>query len=47
MIIVTIEKSLTNDVLRKVNMLIDSLEDKTGILIFMQNIVYLNGSINI
>ena len=47
MIIATIEKSLTNDVLRKINLLIDSLEEKTGIMVLMQNIVYLNGSIDI
>ena len=47
LIIATIEKSLTNDVLRKINLLIDSLEDKTGMMVLMQNIVYLNGSIDI
>jgi len=47
MIIATIEKSLTNDVLRKINLLIDSLDEKTGIMVLMQNIGYWNGSIDI
>lgn len=47
MIIATIEKSLTNEVLRKINLLIDTLKDKTGVMVLMQNIEYLNGSIDI
>ena len=47
LIIATIETSLANDVLRKINSIIDSLKDKSGILLLMQNIIYLNGSLDI
>ncbi len=47
MIIVTVEKSLSNNVIRKINIIIDSLKDKSGIMLLMQNISYLNGSLDI
>ena len=47
LIIAVMEKSRTNDTLRKINMIIDSSGEDPGILILMQNIDYINGSINI
>ena len=46
LIIAVMEKSRTNDVIRKLNLIIAE-EDDPGVLILMQNIDYTNGSINI
>ncbi len=46
-IIAAIEKYYTNDVLRKINHIIDTLPDKKGILVLMQSIDYSSGSLDI
>ena len=40
-------KSSTNDILRKLNNIIDELPEKTGILVYMQKIDYINGYLNL
>ena len=47
LIIVTIEKTLLNDLLGKLNKLIKNLTNKQGILVFSQDIEFLNGSLDI
>lgn len=46
-VIAAIEKPFTNDVIRKINLIIDGLPDKKGILLLMQNIAYYSGSLEI
>ena len=46
-IIATIEHKYTNDTIRKLNMIINELEDENGVLFTVQEISYLSGSINL
>lgn len=46
-IIASVKKPLSNEVLRKINMVIEDLEEKSGVMILVQDIFYLNGSLNI
>lgn len=46
-IVAGVKKSLSNDVLRRINMIIEELEEKSGVMILVQDIFYLNGSLNI
>lgn len=47
LITATVEKSQATSVIQKINRIIGSLKDKSGILILMQKISYLNGSLDI
>ena len=40
-------KSNTNDILRKINNIIDKLPERTGIMVYMQTIDYINGNLNL
>lgn len=46
-IMAVIPQKLANDTLRRLNSILDEMEDKSGILILMHEIAYLNGSINL
>ena len=46
-IIAAVNKSISNEVIRKINMLIEEAKDKTGILILAQEIFYANGILNL
>jgi len=45
-IIGILPKSVTNDVVRKIDNMINSLPERTGIMIIMQNIEYISGYLN-
>ncbi len=46
-IIAGVKKSLSNEVLRRINMVIEDLEEKSGILVLVHDVFYFNGSLNI
>ncbi|MCD6441520.1 MAG: PTS sugar transporter subunit IIA [Candidatus Marinimicrobia bacterium] len=46
-IIAGVKKSLSNEVLRKINMVIEDLEEKSGIMVLVHDVFYFNGSLNI
>ncbi|MBL7135185.1 MAG: PTS sugar transporter subunit IIA [Candidatus Marinimicrobia bacterium] len=46
-IIAGVKKSLSNDVLRRINMIIEELEEKSGIMVLVHDVFYLSGSLNI
>ncbi len=47
MIVATIEKALSNDLIRKINMIIESYPEEAGIMLTVQNLVYMNGWLNL
>ncbi|MBN2790555.1 MAG: PTS sugar transporter subunit IIA [Candidatus Delongbacteria bacterium] len=40
-------KTNTNDILRKINNIIDKLPERTGVMVYMQTIDYINGNLNV
>ena len=46
-IVATIEKALSNDLIRKINMIIESYHSEAGILLTVQNLVFTNGWLNL
>ncbi len=46
-IVATIEKALSNDLIRKINMIIESQPQDSGIMLTVQNLVYCNGWLNL
>ncbi len=40
-------KSNTNDILRKINNIIDALPERTGILVYIHTVEYINGNLNL
>ena len=46
-IIAAVNRSLSNEVIRAINLLIEEARDKTGILILAQEIFYANGTLNL
>ncbi len=46
-IVATIDKALSNDLIRKINMIVESYPEEAGILLTVQSLVYLNGWLNL
>ncbi len=47
-ILAVVSKALANETVRKINMLTEGLdEEESGVLLYLQDIVYLNGSLNL
>ncbi|MEA3499417.1 MAG: PTS sugar transporter subunit IIA [Candidatus Marinimicrobia bacterium] len=46
-ILAIVNNTFANDTLRKLNLIIDSLDKNTGVLVLSQEISYINGSINL
>jgi PTS system nitrogen regulatory IIA component len=46
-IIAVIRKALSNEATRKINMIIERMEEESGVLLFSQDISYLNGSLTL
>ncbi|MEA2103539.1 MAG: PTS sugar transporter subunit IIA [Candidatus Cloacimonadota bacterium] len=47
LIIATVNKSFANETIRRINTMIDELDDKSGIMMTVQKLFYFNGSLNI
>jgi len=47
MILAGVKKSFSNELLRRINMIIEELEEKSGIMVLVQDVFYFNGSLNI
>ncbi|MCK5687088.1 PTS sugar transporter subunit IIA [bacterium] len=45
-IIAVVRKSAANEIHRRISLMIEELEDKSGIMVFTQEIFYLNGTLN-
>ena len=46
-IVTVLPKSNTNDILRKINKIIDKLPERSGIMVYIQAIDYINGNLNL
>jgi PTS system nitrogen regulatory IIA component len=46
-ILAVVDSLLSNEAIRRINMVIDSIGDPSGVLLFTQDISYLNGSLNL
>lgn len=46
-IFAAVDTLLSNEAIRRINMVIDSIGDPSGVLVFTQDISYLNGSLNL
>jgi hypothetical protein len=46
-IIAVVDTLLSNEAIRRLNMILDGLGDPSGLLLFTQDISYLNGSLNL
>lgn len=46
-IITILPKTNTNDILRKINNIIDKIPERTGVMVYMQTIDYINGNLNL
>jgi len=42
-----VDASLSNEAIRRINMIIDEMSDPSGVLLLSQDISYLNGSLNL
>ena len=45
-ILAVVDKGMGNDIIRRINLLVDSLENKTGVLITVQDLSYTGGSLD-
>ena len=46
-ILANINKSFSNEIIRKINMIIDEIKNKTGIMVMVQDVLYSNGTLNL
>ncbi len=46
-VVAVIKKSLSNEAIRKINILIDARQNNPGIMMFVQEVFYTNGSLNL
>ena len=47
MIIAIVNKSFSNDVLRRINLIIDELGNKKDVMVMVQKLFYFNGSLSL
>ncbi len=46
-ILAMVRKALSNEAIRKINMIIENMEEDSGVLLLTQDIAYTNGSLNL
>ncbi len=46
MVVAIVDRAITNDTIRRINTLVETIEDSPGVLVTAQEVLYSNGSIN-